>query len=186
MIDRKMVPVLVSNTDRNSEIFQLFAEYWGLVKEFSNGKDGHREKVYWDELVSKAEDMSKKYDGQYKQFCIDLLVSLIVEMERRDKEERQSIEEDLQIKQPIIDTGKDSKIFQFFSEYWKMIKNFLNGKNGHRESDYWNDLKERSDQITEKYNGEYEKELVMELIEELKRREKKEVQMYIQNKQRVA
>ena len=67
-----------------------------------------------------------------------------------------------------------------------MIKNFLNGKNGHRESDYWNDLKERSDQITEKYNGEYEKELVMELIEELKRREKKEVQMYIQNKQRVA
>lgn len=186
MIDRKMVPVLVSNTDRNSEIFQLFAEYWGLVKEFLNGKDGRRDKSYWDELVSKTEEMSKKYDGQYKQFCIDLLVSLIVEMERRDKKERQSIEDGLQIKQPIIDTGKDSKLFQFFSEYWRIIKSFLNGKNGHRENDYWDDIKKISDQITEKYNGEYEKELVMELIKELRRREKKEVQMYIQTKQCVA
>ena len=86
MIDRKDVPVLMSNMDKDSELSQFFNEYWKFVKEFLNGKEEQREKEYWDELVSRSQEMSEKYNGQYKQFCIELLLSLIAEIERRDRE----------------------------------------------------------------------------------------------------
>ena len=36
MIDRKDVPVLMSNMDKDSELSQFFNEYWKFVKEFLN------------------------------------------------------------------------------------------------------------------------------------------------------
>ena len=177
MIDRKDVPVLMSNMDKDSELSQFFNEYWKFVKEFLNGKEEQREKEYWDELVSRSQEMSEKYNGQYKQFCIELLLSLIAEIERRDREERQSCKNGLQIKLIKSDTGKNSKLFQFFSEYWKMIKDFLNGKDGHREKDYWNEIAKTSFQITKKYNEKFERDIVNGLIEEIKRRDHKECGM---------
>ena len=44
MIDRKDVPVLMSNIDKDSELSQFFNEYWKFVKEFLNGKEEQREK----------------------------------------------------------------------------------------------------------------------------------------------
>ena len=44
MIDRKDVPVLMSNMDKDSELSQFFNEYWKFVKEFLNGKEEQREK----------------------------------------------------------------------------------------------------------------------------------------------
>lgn len=178
MIDRKDVPVLMSNMDKDSELSQFFNEYWKFVKEFLNGKEEQREKEYWDELVSRSQEMSEKYNGQYKQFCIELLLSLIAEIERRDREERQSCKNGLQIKLIKSDTGKNSKLFQFFSEYWKMIRDFLNGKDGHREKDYWNEIAKTSFQITKKYNGKFERDIVNGLIEEIKRRDHKECEMF--------
>ena len=62
MIDRKDVPVLMSNMDKDSELSQFFNEYWKFVKEFLNGKEEQREKEYWDELVSRSQEMSEKYN----------------------------------------------------------------------------------------------------------------------------
>ena len=44
MIDRKDVPVLMSNMDKDSELSLFFNEYWKFVKEFLNGKEEQREK----------------------------------------------------------------------------------------------------------------------------------------------
>ena len=73
---------------------------------------------------------------------------------------------------------KDSELSKFFNEYWKMIKDFLNGKDGHREKDYWNEIAKTSFQITKKYNGKFERDIVNGLIEEIKRRDHKECEMF--------
>ena len=49
---------------------------------------------------------------------------------------------------------------------------------GHREKDYWNEIAKTSFQITKKYNGKFERDIVNGLIEEIKRRDHKECEMF--------
>ena len=62
--------------------------------------------------------------------------------------------------------------------YFNFSLNIGNGKDGHREKDYWNEIAKTSFQITKKYNGKFERDIVNGLIEEIKRRDHKECEMF--------
>lgn len=65
---------------RNSIYFQINAEVWNFFRQALPVKDDDR---YWNEILKKGEEITKKYeDTQQAQFAKDQVFAIIGELER--------------------------------------------------------------------------------------------------------
>lgn len=79
-------PVIPTNAGKDSELFQLFTEYWRIIKENINGKDGYRKQDYWGKVFEETELLKRKYP-KYKELTEDLVGAFYNEILRREQNE---------------------------------------------------------------------------------------------------
>lgn len=75
---------MVKNQDVNME-FSLFSEIWKMFKRFYNVSN---DKAYWDKLLEEAYEIEKRYENE---LCNDLLISVIMELERKYKKQNKGV-----------------------------------------------------------------------------------------------
>lgn len=85
---------MANNTEVMTE-FNLFSDIWKLFKSFY---DVSTDEAYWDNLLEKAHEIERKYDSE---FCNNLLVAVIMELERKHSEH--NIKMDALIKEKAIE-----------------------------------------------------------------------------------
>lgn len=72
--------------DFKAKYFDLWKAAWNFHKEWCNNGGTDKE---WEQIVEESSDIMKQYEGKLEQnFIKDLLLAVLSELEKNDKEKR--------------------------------------------------------------------------------------------------
>jgi len=146
------------NFGKESFEFQMFQDYWGMMKE--HWKVADRDD-YWEKVISDSHSFYQKYHTPYAK---DLTLAFEDELDRKSKVISSN---EMKEEAPIL--GKESFEFQMFQDYWGMMKEHWKVADC---DDYWEKVISDSDSFYQKYHTPYAKDLARAFKNELDRKSK--------------
>lgn len=145
------------NLGKESFEFQMFQNYWGMMKEHWMVADHD---AYWEKVISDSHLFYQKYHTPYAK---DLTCAFMNELDRKSKAGPSN-----EMKEgPIL--GKESFEFQMFRDYWNMMKEHWEIADDNK---YWEKVISDNQLFYEKYHTPYAKDLALAFVNELDRKSK--------------